>query len=243
MNKNNVYIGLILIAVALYMLLSNLGIIPPHLLSNVLWIAICGTIIVKGIVRRNFYAIFIPAGLLFCKFGYLIPNDSVANMSNAKTMVVAVLFAIGFHSIFGRRERTYYDADYEYNYHEHGHHAAGDSESTVDSEYIRCSNNFATASKYVNSTNFIHGDIANNFGTFNGYFDNAVLAKNRATLDVENNFGQTNLYLPKTWRVELREDCSFGSVRQHGQGNADMDAPYLRIDAESNFGEINIYFI
>ena len=64
-----------------------------------------------------------------------------------------------------------------------------------------------------------------------------------AIIDVENSFGQTVLYIPKTWRADVIRDCSFGDVKIFGSGNADMDAPYVKIKAEVAFGDVEIYFV
>ena len=59
---------------------------------------------------------------------------------------------------------------------------------------------------------------------------------------MENNFGRMNIYLPGKWRATIHQESAFGHVSVHGEPNRDMDAPLVIIKAESNFGELNIFF-
>jgi predicted membrane protein len=103
-------------------------------------------------------------------------------------------------------------------------------------------NLFGEFNKYVNDSSFSKAVIKNTFGQFNVYFNNAIIANNHAMVEVDNRFGEVDLYLPGTWRVDVQRECAFGVVQMHGNGNADADAPLVQILANCSFGEINIYF-
>ena len=55
------------------------------------------------------------------------------------------------------------------------------------------------------------------------YFNNAVLANGRATLYVDNTFGETCIYIPRTWRLDLKKNNSFGDIAVRGNGNNDIN--------------------
>ena len=58
----------------------------------------------------------------------------------------------------------------------------------------------------------------------------------------ENNFGETNLYIPKEWKVQNELKRSFGAVEEIGRGEGSSVATlYLR--GAANFGVIKIYYI
>ena len=116
------------------------------------------------------------------------------------------------------------------------------NQSDKDGRMIHVQNSFSSVSKYVNSDAFSEAFIDNSFGSCNVYFNNAVMANGNAFIKITNSFGDTNLYLPKTWRIEIVRNVTFGDVRIYGSMNADMEAPFLKIQAESSFGGINIYF-
>ena len=99
-----------------------------------------------------------------------------------------------------------------------------------------------TTSKYVNSDAFSTASFENAFGSANVYFDNAIIAGGRADVEVENAFGQMNLYFPSTWRLQLNDDATFGSVKVYGGSSLVPDAPLVVMKAETAFGNINIYF-
>ena len=64
--------------------------------------------------------------------------------------------------------------------------------------------------------------------------------KTGALIVIENNFGETNIYLPKMWRVEMLENGIFSNIQTFGVANSDLDAPLVKIKASANFGQINI---
>lgn len=74
------------------------------------------------------------------------------------------------------------------------------------------------------------------------YFDNAVVQGGTAYVNVENNFGETNLYVPKEWKVRENIDRSFGSVNEKGR-NEGSSSTMLYINGDINFGVINIIYV
>ena len=117
------------------------------------------------------------------------------------------------------------------------------TEETSENGFVKIDSAFDGATRYVNSPNFERAQIHNTFGKNVVYFNNAIMKNGNAIIDVENSFGQTVLYIPKTWRADVIRDCSFGDVKIFGSGNADMDAPYVKIKAEVAFGDVEIYFV
>ena len=70
----------------------------------------------------------------------------------------------------------------------------------------------------------------------------AIIAGEAAFVEVENNFGETNLYIPKEWKVQNELKRSFGAVEEIGRGEGSSVATlYLR--GAANFGVIKIYYI
>lgn len=74
------------------------------------------------------------------------------------------------------------------------------------------------------------------------YFDNAVIQGGTATVRVENNFGDTALYIPGEWSVENELEHVFGSINEHGRSLGTGSA-HLRLEGDTNFGNIEIYYV
>ena len=115
-------------------------------------------------------------------------------------------------------------------------------ESSMNGASIKIENSFSGNNKYISSENLSLVDVDNAFGQCNVYFDNAVLADGRCVINVDSSFGETNLYFPHTWHVEVDRDCAFADVKVHGTGCMDADAPFVQVKADVSFGAVNIYF-
>ena len=62
-------------------------------------------------------------------------------------------------------------------------------------EHIRCENNFGSAIRYINSEHFCDAQLENNFGSMSVYFDNAIIAGEAASVEVEITLGrQISIY-------------------------------------------------
>ena len=68
------------------------------------------------------------------------------------------------------------------------------------------------------------------------------LKYNEAEVNVENVFGQLNLYFPSTWRLQVNKQSVFGGVKICGRPCTNPDAPVIHMNAESVFGNITIFF-
>lgn len=237
MSKKKVFWGVGLILSALYILLSELEVIPLIPFFDVVWVLVGGYFIITGIMERGFFRIFLAAGLLFCKFGKYIPYEGVKNLIPIPVMVSALLLAIGCSMLFKKKPTVYVRNGFC-----DGGHGTSNVENVADGALVRVHNTFGAVSKYINSTDFRKGEFDNSFGSCNVYFNNAILVSGRAEVDVSNSFGEMNLYFPKTWRIEEHRDCNFGNVTMHGAGSTLPEAPVVVLKADSNFGQINIYF-
>lgn len=237
MRKHNILPGMILILIAIVMMGSAMGLIP-----DVPWFKLlCGSVLavwaVKALVKRDFFGTFMSVSII----AWIFENElNIEQLAPFPLLVAAALVGIGLNMIFGKKPVV------QVNYSNGRVEAATvddlRSEEWQDGRVVVLENSFNSTSKYVNSDAFRSATLENNFGSANVYFDNAVIAGQEATIDLENNFGRMNIYLPSKWRASIRQDSSFGHVRVYGEPNHDMDAPCVIIKAESNFGDLNIFF-
>ncbi len=58
----------------------------------------------------------------------------------------------------------------------------------------------------------------------------------------KNSFGETQLYIPKEWKIQKNLQRTFGSVNENGMASG-TDNVTLYINGETTFGEIRIFYI
>lgn len=239
MKKNNITFGLVLIAAAIIMMGNSMGLIP-----DIPWFRIlCSVLLagwgIKAILERDFFGMFMSVSIIAWLFDDELGID---NLAPFPLLVAAACLGIGLNMIFGKKKK---EVNIEYSVGGEGttFSSEGSNNGTwTDGRHVTLENNFNSTSKYVNSAAFSSAKLENNFGSANVYFNNANVYNGEATIELNNNFGKMNIYLPSKWRASISQESTFGHVSIHGEPNRDMDAPYVIIRAESNFGELNIFF-
>ena len=230
MKKTNIVAGLVLILLAVYLVLNESGMLPGISWFRIFLTLFMAYLAIRSIPKLNFFGIILPICVLGCMYDTELGIEAITPWT---LLLAGVLLSGGLRLLFKRRKQVEFVMNMDMN---------GKNVIEDDGEVINVSNHFKSVSKYVNTDSFRTAHIENNFGSCNVYFNNAVMTVGKAEIELENSFGDMNVYLPKTWRVELISDESFGHIKVMGTGNADMDAPFVNINADSNFGNITIFF-
>lgn len=235
MKSSKVFWGSIFILAAIYVVVSQFGILPDISVFGILLTVFFVWMFIEGIRNIDFFRILIPIAFLYILY------DDVLGIEFFEPWTVlgaAVLGSIGLTMIFGnyrknkRLERLQNGTS--------GY--AGSSSEQCTGEQLRCENNFGSAIRYINSDNFKNAQIENNFGTLSVYFDNAIIQEGSAFVNVENNFGETNLYIPKEWQIRNNLERSFGAINEIGRYEG-SSSTVLFLNGSANFGAINIHYI
>ena len=113
---------------------------------------------------------------------------------------------------------------------------------TIDPDYVRINATFTDRTRYVRAENFTDGSIENDFGSLRVYFDQATFNPNGAHLNVECNFGQVVIYLPRNINVINNISATLGGVTDDFN-RPGYNAPTLVIDGDANFGNIKIIYL
>jgi len=100
---------------------------------------------------------------------------------------------------------------------------------------------FSEENRKVAAEDFLGGDIEISFGKSELDLTGVQRVNQNSRLDVEVNFATFDLIVPKTMRVFLKSDKSFGSIEMYGEPNTDA-AIALNVNGEVNFGTMNIYY-
>ena len=239
MKEKNLFWGLALILAAIIMMGSAMGLIPDIPWFRILCSGLLAGWGIKALLDRDFFGTFMSVSLT----AWLFEEElQIENLAPFPLLVAAACLGIGLNMIFGKKKKI---VNIEYFENGEKKAAAFDdvaNETWTDGRHVTLENNFNSTSKYVNSAAFSSAKLENNFGSANVYFNNANVYNGEATIELDNNFGKMNIYLPSKWRASISQESTFGHVSIHGEPNRDMDAPYVIIRAESNFGELNIFF-
>ncbi len=233
MKSSKIFWGIFFILAAVYVVVSKFGILPDVGVFSILVTVFLIWLLLEGIRHVNFYEI------LFSIAGFCIVYDEQLGITELTPWTVlgaALLGSIGLSLIFGgfKRKKTvqqFQSAGY-----------AGCGSEQCSGEQLNCENNFGSAIRYINSDNFKSAKIENNFGSLSVYFDNAVVQGGTAMVNVESNFGEVHLYLPKEWRVQNNLDRSFGTIREDGS-SIGSSVTVLFLNGSANFGVITIHYI
>ncbi len=231
MNKKNIFGGFVLILIALYLILSGIGVIQHLPLMQIIFTVLFVVWAIRGLVLLHSFEFFIPVGILGCMYDSQLGIEAITPWT---WWLCIILIAIGFNIILGnvkksRRKKAVF--------------VSSTVEEYSNGSNVHIKNTFSQTSKYINSTDFVNADIENAFGQTNVYFDNAQMPSGvNGNINISNSFGQTDVYLPDTWHADIKKDAAFGSVNIHEHLNSNVVTNYVTINADCSFGEINIYF-
>lgn len=225
MKEKNLLPGLILILAAIIMMGSAMGLIPDIPWFRIFCSGLFAATGIKALLDRDFFGTCMSISLIAWIFEEEL---NIEHLAPFPLLIAAACLGIGLNLIFGKKKIVTYESSH--------------NEAWTDGRHVKLENNFNSTSKYVNAAAFSSAKLENSFGSVNVYFNNANVYNGEATIELDNSFGKMNIYLPSKWRASISQESTFGHVSIHGEPNRDMDAPYVIIKAESNFGELNIFF-
>lgn len=245
-NKNSIFWGLMLIAIACYLILSQLHIVTLaiSITKLILGVIFVGTAI-NSIIEKSFGGLFFSLAFLWIIF------DSVFKLPTVSTPVVlmiALLLTIGFSMLFPKKH-------YNHNYSNENKHIEWDDYEDPDktgkyqtvfnddtNESFCGSNRFGASAKYINTGNFKKANLDCSFGELKVYFDSAKIISDSAEICVRQSFGSTQLFIPKEWQIVQKVSVFAGAVeeRNHNKSNG---SPVVYLTGEVKCGSVIITYV
>lgn len=233
-NSGKIVWGLFFILAAVYLIVSRFVNLPEVGVFSILLTVFCVWMFIQGIRQLNFWGILFS--LAFVCIIYAEPLGITA-LTPWPVLGAALLGSIGLSMIFKKKNKSWNFSSSTTNA-----NVGASSNEQCSGEHIRCENCFGSSIKYINSDNFCNADLENSFGSLSVYFDNAVIQSGMAYVNVENSFGETELYIPKEWNTVNEMSHSFGEVQEKGRMMGTSTCTlYLR--GETSFGTIVIHYI
>ena len=238
-NASRVFWGLGFIAVAIFLVLSQMNLITA---SISVWSAVIGilclAILISGIANRSFGGIFFALGLFWVTFAEVLGLPQVSFWT---VMVIVIFLTIGFNMLFPHKHRKSGE--------DCGRHG-GSSDYTqyqkVKEEesdgYVECTNTFGELTKYVNTVDFKKGRFENSFGELKVYLDQAQVTGQSVNLEVRNSFGQITLFVPREWKVVQNVNVFLASVDEKSSATGTSEITCY-LDGSVSFGDIEIIYV
>lgn len=237
MRKEKIFWGIFLIVGALFILAAGMGLVQGIGMWSLLWTVAFAAMLIKSLIKVNFYGIFFSIALLGIVYAEPLQITAITPWP---ILGAALLLGIGCSMIFPKRKHK------NWGHGEWSVNIDSDGEDKVineaDGSSISCGVSFGSSVKYVNSDNFEYARFECSFGALKVYFDNAIMQKPEAVVELDNSFGGVELYVPKTWQVVDHIDNAFGGVDE--KGHAQPDGRHtLYLKGDNSFGGVTIIYV
>lgn len=118
-------------------------------------------------------------------------------------------------------------------------------EETVEKdggEWVNITQVFQSTTKYINSNNFAGLNAECVFCKVDVFFDGAGMQGTTASVNIENVFSTTTLYVPRTWTVKENNENVFAHYSESGHKAPD-GVHTLRLNCENVFGGVKVIYV
>ena len=168
MKKKSIALGIVLILLAVYLVVSRLGFAPALPFFTIVFTLILAYTTIKGFVKLHFTEAFLSLAILGCIHDELLHIEALTPWT---LLLVGLLLGIAFDMMFkgvrSRRKNKDRGMFMEWDS-DNGGHIEWESDLKVedipDGETVHVENTFGSKSKYVNSDAFSKAHIENSFG-------------------------------------------------------------------------------
>lgn len=104
MKNRDITFGLLLIVLAAYLIMNKLGVVPHIPVLKIIISVILAGILIRGIIRVDFGAIFLPLALIACQYDEYLHIEALTPWT---VILAALLLTIGCESIFKTKNRHF----------------------------------------------------------------------------------------------------------------------------------------
>ncbi len=246
MKKNtNKIMGVILIAIALFLIAQELGFTTGvSILEVIISLAFVGFGFQK-IIKAEYPTGFICVGLAY----YYSPEFlNLPHISFWIIILVSLLLGIGVGFIVGKKHTNIktdrhgihfeYDGNKKGSYYDaYDGNKKGSYYDAKDVVEIQ----FGNYEKYYSSNDYEKSTVKCEFGGAKVYFNDAKMLNESAMLNLEVAFGHVDIYVPRDWCIKDELDTTFSSVDIK---ESDMVTKHtLILTGEVTFGGLSVHYI
>lgn len=222
--KRNILWGIVFIFAAVLVLCNSFGCLGNVNLFSALITVIMIPIVVNGIINLSFGEIFFPIAIIGIIYDDFL---GISRLTPIPILFIALFLSIGCSFLFPGRKK----------------YKSGERVINVpDESDVNIEAKFSAGVKYINTDNLKSVNVACSFAGLKVYFDNAKIDGEEAVVNFDMNFGGTDLFIPKNWRVINDITCIIGGVDEKNAGSSIKDKTVI-LKGKVNFGGVTIIYV
>ena len=209
MKERNIFWGILFVLGAIGLIVGKMGFLSDVNPFSLAFSVILGAIIIDSLFRLNYAGILFPIAFLCI----IYDNQLGITVLTPWTVLISAIFgSIGLSMIFPKKNKFFEKKSY-WSLEE------GENIRVEDEGNIKISSAFSGGTKYINTDKFVSADISCKYSGLEIYFDNAVMAEDKAVLRLDVSFSGLELYIPRSWNVENRTNVFLGGVENKKYGD------------------------
>ena len=235
MKGKNLFWGLFFIVAAGLIVVNQLGYLAGITTLNLVITILLIPIILKSIIRVNFFGIFFSVAVL----GILFADElGINTFVPVPILTVALFLSVGLSLVFGKHNK--YIEKFR-NIHVHDEHF-GEVINTEDDDVVNFNVTLGSSIKYVNAKNLKQANLSCSFGALKVYLDNSTISEEGAVINLDISFSGVEIYMPKEWKVLNGIESKLSGIeekyKRHGEEIANV-----KLVGKASFSGIEIIYV
>ena len=239
MKSKNLFWGLFFIVAAGLVVVNQLGYLAGITTLNLVITILLIPIILKSIIKANFFGIFFSMALL----GILFASElGITTFVPIPILVTALFLSIGFSIMFGRHNKCaeqWHTGSFCNSFNEENF---GEVVDTEDDDNVNFGVKFGSSIKYVNAKNLKRANFSCYFGALKVYLDSAVISPDGAEINLDVSFSGVEIYVPREWKVINGIEATLSGVEEKYKRNGE-ETSTLKLIGKSSFSGIEIIYV
>ncbi len=150
--SGKIFWGIFFLLAAVYVIVSQLGILPKVSVFTVIFTVFCIWLLVNGIRNISFWQILFSIAIVCILYAEPL---GITALTPWPVLGAAALGSIGLSMIFPKKKKRIW---------KHANiNVGGSSTGEYNGERVECENSFGESIKYINSENFCYANLDNSF--------------------------------------------------------------------------------
>ena len=242
-----VFWGIALVAVAIFLVMNQLHLFAFHLkISMIIWTIIFGAALIESLADRSLFGTTFSIAFLLIVYAEPLHITKIVPWT---VLIAAFLIYLGLSLIFKRSwfpKTVYFNQkkrqDFKNNHSRADNNVLNASNSEADGEDIVINQRLSSVSRYISSKNLRSITINSSLGEVEVYLDQAEAAGDTVVADINGTMGEIEFYLPSSWKVDSQNlNVALGELEIEGESTG--GGPTLVLTGHSSMGEIEVYYI
>ena len=231
MKTGKLFWGFVAIGAAVLILLRIFGIGEEYEIFRLVGSLLLLAVAVASIAKFHFFLFFIPLALVV--YLWRVPLG-IASTSVWLLLAAAVLLGVGLGLLLHKKPHVHIE----------GHHHekfAETSEVLNDDEIVNIDSSLGEHIKYIHADNLRRVNIKSNLASTKVYFDECKVGSEGCIINIDVNFSELVLNVPRTWVLENKVNVFAGAVTNL-QPAKSGELPTAQVTGSLNFGELKINY-